>query len=169
VKRGSGRSIASGSGPLAPRQLGAAQGPVADESDREGGQLGPAPAQRPLRILIADDNAALRTLLHTLLALEPDFEVVGEAEDGRRALELVEQSSPDLLLLDIAMPELDGLEVLEQLRERERRPRVLVYTGFASPEVERSARELGAVDVVVKGLDPTLLIDRLRAAAALGA
>jgi DNA-binding NarL/FixJ family response regulator len=131
----------------------------------------PALAARPagdlagrLRVVIADDNEGVRMLLRTLLELEQDFVVAGEAADGAAALALVGDEQPDLLILDLAMPQRDGLEVLEQLGLRHATTRVLVYSGFASSEVERTARRLGAVDYVVKGIDPMLLVERIRAA-----
>lgn len=117
----------------------------------------------PWRVAVVDDNDGIRLLLRTLIELEPDLVVAGEAADGRSAIELVLEVSPDLLVLDLAMPGTDGLQVLEELRRVDGETRVLVYSGFASPEVERAARELGAVDFVVKGIHPVKLIERLRA------
>ncbi len=102
-------------------------------------------------------------LLRTLLELETDFVVAGEAADGHAALRLVETESPDLLILDLAMPGIDGLQVLERLGHVDGTTRVLVYSGFASREAEQTARALGALDYVVKGIDPALLIERVRA------
>lgn len=110
-----------------------------------------------------DDNDGIRLLLRTLIELEPDLVVAGEAADGASAVELVLTESPDLVVLDLAMPGTDGLQVLEELRRHDGGTRVLVYSGFASPEVERAARELGAADFVVKGVNPAVLIERLRA------
>ena len=117
---------------------------------------------RRRRIAIADDNDGVRVLLRTLLELETDFVVAGEAADGHAALRLVENESPDLLILDLAMPGIDGLQVLERLGTLDGETRVLVYSGFASSEAEQAARALGALDYVVKGTDPALLIERLR-------
>ncbi|HEY6030148.1 MAG TPA: response regulator transcription factor [Gaiellaceae bacterium] len=117
----------------------------------------------PWRVAVVDDNDGIRLLLRTLIELEPDLVVAGEAADGRSAIELVLKASPDLVVLDLAMPGTDGLQVLEELRRVDGETRVLVYSGFASPEVERAARELGAVDFVVKGIHPAKLIERLRA------
>lgn len=114
------------------------------------------------RIAIADDNDGVRVLLRALLELESDFVVAGEAADGQAALRLVENESPDLLILDLAMPVIDGLQVLERLRDVDGATRVLVYSGFASSEAEQAARALGARDYVVKGIDPALLIERVR-------
>ncbi|HSP71681.1 MAG TPA: response regulator transcription factor [Gaiellaceae bacterium] len=117
----------------------------------------------PRRIVVVDDNDGIRLLLRTLIELEPDLVVAGEAADGASAVELVQAESPDLVVLDLAMPGSDGLQVLEELSRDDGGTRVLVYSGFASPDVERAARELGAADFVVKGVNPIVLIERLRA------
>lgn len=126
--------------------------------------LDPASAPEPRwRIAIADDNDGVRELLRALLELERDFVVAGEAADGQGALRLVERESPDLLILDLAMPGMDGLQVLERLSHYNGGgTRVLVYSGFASSDAEQAARRLGARDYVVKGIDPALLIERVR-------
>ena len=121
---------------------------------------------KPSRVAVVDDNDAVRLLLRTLIELESDLVVAGEAADGHGAIELVRAEEPEVVVLDLAMPGTDGLEVLLALRNGDGRPRVLVYSGFASPDVERAARELGAVDFLVKGVHPQLLIERLRAACA---
>jgi DNA-binding NarL/FixJ family response regulator len=96
--------------------------------------------------------------------MEPDMELVGEAADGVEALSLVEQADPDVLLLDLSMPRLDGLSVLARLRENGRRPRIVVYSGYADPASARAAHELGAADCLVKGVPTAVLIESLRAA-----
>ena len=115
------------------------------------------------RVAVVEDSEDLRALLATLLELEDDFELVGEAADGEEALAVVEAVQPDLVLLDMALPGIDGLEVLERLRGRHA-PRVVVYSGYSAPELVQNARDLGAVDYVVKGGPPDELIARLRAA-----
>jgi DNA-binding NarL/FixJ family response regulator len=129
-----------------------------------GADASPASPAR-VRTLVADDNAGIRQLLATLLSLEPDFELVGEAEDGRAALESAGDAEIDLLVLDLSMPHLDGLEVLEQLAVSRPDLCVVVYTGMASEAVAERALALGARDVVVKGAAPEELVERLRAAA----
>jgi len=117
-----------------------------------------------LRLGIADDNDGIRAMLSVILSMEPDFEVVGEAANGTEALALAEQNGLDLLVLDLSMPELDGLEVLERLRTSRPELPVVVYTGMTQDGVERKAHALGARDVVLKGVAPDELVDRLRAA-----
>lgn len=114
--------------------------------------------------MIADDNDGIRVLLRTLLELEGDFVVVGEAADGAEALHLLAGEEVDLLVLDLSMPVRDGLEVLEELTG-ESSPRVAVFTGHAAPQVEARARALGARDVIRKGVPPGEIVRRLRAVA----
>ena len=123
-----------------------------------------AAARNRLRLGIADDNDGIRAMLTAVFSLEPDFEIVGEAANGAQALELAERDGLDLLLLDLSMPELDGLEVLERLSSSRPDLPVVVYTGMTGDGVERRAQSLGARDVVLKGVPPTELVDRLRAA-----
>jgi DNA-binding NarL/FixJ family response regulator len=117
------------------------------------------------RVVLADDSAGLRTLIRTLLELEPGFEVAGEAADGIEAIETVLRVEPDLLLLDLAMPRADGLQVLQELRGRLPGLRIVVYSGYTSAELEQAALDLGADAYVPKGGQPDELI---RALAAIG-
>jgi DNA-binding NarL/FixJ family response regulator len=119
-----------------------------------------------LRIAIADDNDGVRALLRTVLELEPDFELVGEAADGLEAVSLTEQQRPDLLVLDIAMPGLDGLQVIERLRVSCPEVRIVVYTGSRAATLTDTVLELGAADCIKKGLSNDQLIERLRRTAA---
>jgi DNA-binding NarL/FixJ family response regulator len=118
-----------------------------------------------MRVLLADDSQPMRLMLRALLALEPDFEVVGEAVDGVEAVALAEREDADLLVLDLALPGLDGLEVLERIRAFPERPRIVIYSGHAAPDSESAVRALGAVDFILKGVAPEELVRRLRAAA----
>jgi DNA-binding NarL/FixJ family response regulator len=111
-------------------------------------------------LIIADDEAPLRNLLRLLVARDGRFEVVAEAVDGEQALELVARHDPDLLLLDLGLPRLDGLQVLEQLGDPSR-PRTVILTGFDDPHTHRQARDLGAADCLVKGRDFSALLDAL--------
>ncbi len=116
------------------------------------------------RVAVVDDSDAVRVLLRTLIDLEIDLEFVGEGANGEEALLLVDELAPDVLVLDLAMPQMDGLQVLESLRERASQVRTVVYSGFASPQLAEAARERGAVDVLLKGLPPVDVMARLRSA-----
>jgi DNA-binding NarL/FixJ family response regulator len=104
-----------------------------------------------LRVVIADDEASLRTLLRLVLARDGRFDVVGEAADGAQAVEQVRALDPDVLLLDLGMPVLDGLQVLETLAGTGAPPRTVVLTGFIDPGTQRLAHDLGAAACLVKG------------------
>jgi DNA-binding NarL/FixJ family response regulator len=122
------------------------------------------PELNPVRTVIADDSELIRRLLSSVLEGEPGFAVVGEAANGHEALALVEGDSVDLLVLDLSMPELDGLEVLERLAATGREVCTVVYSGWTVEAVERRARALGARDFVTKDVPLSELIGRLRAA-----
>lgn len=115
---------------------------------------------------IADDNEGVRTLLEVLIDLDGRFELVGVAADGREAIELVAATKPEVVLLDLSMPVLDGLQVLTTLHEKSPATRVVVYSGFSGAEVQEAAFRAGAVDYLIKGVDPDVIIERLLAAAA---
>lgn len=106
---------------------------------------------QPHRIVLAEDNVPLRALLRMVIEADPAFRVVGEADDGLIALELVRDLDPDLLLLDLSMPRMDGLQVLQHLDHRPR-PVVAVLTGFDDPELEAQALEAGAAAYLTKGI-----------------
>jgi CheY-like chemotaxis protein len=118
------------------------------------------------RIVLADDNERMRALVRaTLVQLHDEFVIVGEARDGGEVLALVDRLEPELLLLDLTMPELDGLGVLETLRRRRIATRVVVHTAHpAASTLALQARALGAIDVVEKDEGPAELCARLRAA-----
>jgi DNA-binding NarL/FixJ family response regulator len=118
------------------------------------------------RIVLADDNERMRALVRaTLVLLDDEFAVVGEACDGEEVLALVDRLEPELLLLDLTMPELDGLSVLRALRRRGAATRVVVHTAHAAAStIALQARALGAIDVVEKDQGPAELCARLRAA-----
>jgi DNA-binding NarL/FixJ family response regulator len=118
-------------------------------------------------VVIADDAEDLRMLVRISLVADPRFDVLGEAADGVEALELVESQDPDVLLLDLGMPRMDGLEVLEHLRRRARAMPVVVFSGYTSDKIKQQALDLGAVAFIEKGADLDSIPGRL-AEAALG-
>jgi DNA-binding NarL/FixJ family response regulator len=113
-----------------------------------------------IRTLLADDAEDIRLLMRVILSRDDRFDVVGEAADGFEALELVETYDPDLLVLDLAMPRMDGLEVLQHLQSRDRPP-IVVLSGFKNEELLSRALSLGARAYVTKGMDIDQLPDLL--------
>ena len=104
----------------------------------------------PIRLLIADDQALVRGALGALLDLEPDLQVQGLAADGAEALRLAEELQPDVCLMDIQMPRVDGVEATTRIRAASPQTRVLVVTTFARPGYLRAALDAGASGFVVK-------------------
>src|SRR5690554_2055898 len=98
----------------------------------------------PIRILVADDHPVVRDGLVAILSTQPDFEVVGEAADGVQAVEQVQALRPDVMLLDLAMPEMDGVAVLKRLREAGLNTRVIVFTAFDTDDRILDAVQAGA-------------------------
>ncbi len=109
-------------------------------------------SRRPIRVAVADDHPVVRDGLVAMLHAEPEFEVVGEAASGLEAVSLVERIAPDVLLLDLEMPGLDGVGVLRRLRELESGTRVIVFTVFDTDERIIAAVEAGASGYLLKGV-----------------
>lgn len=103
-----------------------------------------------IRVLLADDAADMRMLVRMALEVDGRFEVVGDASDGAEALELLEQEQPDVVVLDMGMPNVDGLQVLTSMRERGLLAKVLAFSGF-NGGVEEKATALGADGYLRKG------------------
>lgn len=117
-----------------------------------------------IEVLIADNNIQLCAALTEFLNAQGDIEVVGCAYDGEEALEMIEKTGPDVVVLDITMPRLDGLGVLERLGELKlpRRPRVIVLTALARDDIAQRFTEMGADYYLLKPFDMNLLADRIR-------
>jgi len=117
----------------------------------------------PISVLIADDNTLFREGLRMLLAQEPVISVVGEAADGLQAIRLAEALQPDILLLDIRMPGLGGIEALPQIREKAPGTKGLILSGFSEGELMFQALQLGAKGYLSKLLTHRDLIKAIRA------
>ena len=102
------------------------------------------------RVLLVDDNSAVRSLVRRLFELEPDFESSGEAENGRDAVERAENLKPDLIILDLSMPVMTGLDAAPRLRKLLPNARIILFTVQDGLEIERLARAAGANSVVSK-------------------
>ena len=116
----------------------------------------------PIRILIADDHPIVRDGLAAILSTQPDFDVVGQAGDGQQALDLVAQLDPDILLLDLEMPRLDGVATLVQLASLPSPPRVIVFTVFDTDERIVAAVEAGAQGYLLKGVPRDEIFSAIR-------
>ncbi|HET9408044.1 MAG TPA: response regulator transcription factor [Candidatus Sulfotelmatobacter sp.] len=119
----------------------------------------------PIRIIIADDHAIFRDGLRRLLMSEKDFVVLAEASDGKEAISLALQLKPDLLLLDLAMPRMPGMEALRELARAESSVRVILLTAAVHPFEVTCAFQLGARGVVLKASSPEVLLDSIRTVA----
>ncbi|MDD5468037.1 MAG: response regulator transcription factor [Anaerolineales bacterium] len=115
------------------------------------------------RVLLADDHAVLRAGIRLLLNSQPDFDVVGEAASGLEALALAEKIQPDLILLDLSMPGLGGLEALPVLRRRAPTARILILTMHDDPQYLRKALKSGAAGYVLKKAADVELFSAVRA------
>lgn len=111
-----------------------------------------------IKILIADDHAVVREGLQALLLTEPDIEVIGEAKNGVEAVDKCRAFEPDVLLLDLVMPRMDGLETIEELRDKGCETRILVLTSFAEDDKVFKAIKTGALGYLLKDSSPDELI-----------
>lgn len=115
-----------------------------------------------IRVLLAEDQAMVRGALSALLRLEPDIDVVGSAADGQEAWRLIEQHAPDVIVTDIEMPGLTGLELAQRVRDRGVRSKVVIVTTFARPGYLRRALEAGVLGYLLKDAPAEQLADALR-------
>ncbi|MCH8221851.1 MAG: response regulator transcription factor [Chloroflexi bacterium] len=121
-----------------------------------------------IRLLLVDDDAPVRMALRMLLESDGDLEVVGEAGNGADALAMAEQLDPDIILMDIQMPEMDGIEATRRISEKmsgDEGPRVLVLTTFEQDEYLSQALQAGASGFLLKRMPADELIARIKAVA----
>ncbi len=118
-----------------------------------------------IKIIIADDHTIFRSGLKLLLGSSLDFEVIGEADNGVRAVELTGELQPDVVLIDIGMPELNGIEATRQIKARHPATNVLILTMHRSDEYFFKALDAGASGYILKGAETSELINALRAVA----
>jgi DNA-binding NarL/FixJ family response regulator len=115
-----------------------------------------------ISVLIADDHPVVRQGISVLLSVHDDMSVAGEAADGEQALRLAAELHPDVLLLDLKLPALDGIAVLRQLPERAPRTRALVLTSAADKAQAAAAMQAGAAGFLYKDVDPDALVRAIR-------
>src|ERR1700722_15829994 len=120
------------------------------------------PRKGMIRILIADDHPIVRDGLKKLLTLEEDFQIVGEASDGCEVLDRVQEVDPDVLLLDLRMPNLDGLSTLQALQQTNKRTRVIILTASEDKNEFVQAMKMGCSGIVLKQTAPDLIVKSIR-------
>lgn len=118
-----------------------------------------------IKIVLAEDQSMLRGALASLLALEKDFQIVGEATNGGEALRLIQKHDPDIVISDIEMPELTGLELAEKITRNKLRAKVIIITTFARPGYVQRARAIGVRGYLLKDAPSTDLSAMVRAVA----
>jgi DNA-binding NarL/FixJ family response regulator len=114
------------------------------------------------RIVLVEDHTLFREGLKALLSLEPDFEIVGEAEDGLKAIQCVERFKPDIVLLDLTMPRLNGMEAIREMKKISPETKVVVLTAHRSQEFVHATLRAGASGYVLKDADHAELLLAMR-------
>jgi NarL family two-component system response regulator LiaR len=115
-----------------------------------------------IRLLIADDHAIVREGISHLISGRPDIEIVAEAEDGTQAVQLARTHRPDVVLLDLVMPRMDGIAAIKAIKHEDPEARILVLTSFAEEERVFAAIKAGALGYLLKDSSPLALIQAIR-------
>jgi len=115
---------------------------------------------QPIRVLVVDDNSIVRDALARIIQRSADLQVVGEAADGLEAVEKAASLTPDVIVMDVNMPRLDGLGATRQISEKHPASHVLMLTMY--PEMARAAREAGASETILKDCSPSELVAAIR-------
>jgi len=118
--------------------------------------------RKVIKVLIADDNREFCELLKEFLQEQEDLHLVGVAQNGLEALELIQTEAPDVVVLDVIMPHLDGIGVLERLNDNKLKPRIIMLTAFGQESITQRAVELGADYYILKPFDFDVLATRIR-------
>jgi NarL family two-component system response regulator LiaR len=121
---------------------------------------------KPIRVLLVDDHAVVRSGLSAFLTVYDDLELAGEARDGAEAVRLCKQVHPDVVLMDLVMPELDGATATRQIRQACPHTQVIVLTSFREDELVQGALQAGAIGYLLKNVAADELARAIRAAAA---
>ncbi|HEY4693942.1 MAG TPA: response regulator transcription factor [Bellilinea sp.] len=119
----------------------------------------------PISVFIVDDHAVVRQGIRAFLQALPDMEVVGEAENGTQAVELALQTAPDVVLMDLVMPDMDGVEATRRVKSASPRTQVVIFTSYYRDEYIFPAIRAGALSYILKDADPAELAEAIRKAA----
>lgn len=120
---------------------------------------------QPISVFIVDDHAVVRQGIRAFLQALPDMEVVGEAENGTQAVELALQTAPDVVLMDLVMPDMDGVEATRRVKSASPRTQVVIFTSYYRDEYIFPAIRAGALSYILKDADPAELAEAIRKAA----
>ncbi len=120
--------------------------------------------ERPIRVLIADDHSMVRAGLATFIKVKSDLELVGEARNGQDALRQCEQIQPDVILMDLVMPRMDGVTATQAIRERWPRVQIIALTSFKDKKMVHDALRAGAISYLLKDVSVDELAEAIRAA-----
>jgi NarL family two-component system response regulator LiaR len=126
----------------------------------------PTSTAAPIRVMIVDDHDMVRKGLTTFLKVHPDLELVGEANNGREALLVCKDTAPDVVLMDLLMPEMDGVTATQAIRQRWPHIQVIALTSFQDRELVQKALQAGAISYLLKNVSVQSLAEAIRAACA---
>ena len=115
-----------------------------------------------IRVLVVDDHAIIRKGMKAVLELVPEIELVGEAVNGKQAVRMEQELIPDVILMDLMMPEMDGIECIKQIKTQHPKARILVLTNFAGEDMIFPAIKAGAMGYHLKDSSPEALIEAIR-------
>lgn len=116
----------------------------------------------PIKVLVVDDHQMVREGLKLLLAAEPDLELVGQALDGQQAIEMVDELQPDVVVMDIGLPVMDGIEATRRIREAHPQVAIIALSAHADTTFIEEMKALGACGYVLKDMAFDLLVDAIR-------
>jgi len=118
--------------------------------------------RKPIRIVLADDHWLIRDEMRRILEQQPDLKIVGEAEDGQQALELIERFQPDIVVLDVRMPKLNGIEVIRYIKEHVLNTKVLILTAYDDDDYILALMKVGPQGYLLKTAKASELVDAVR-------